>query len=97
MTESFYGEVEKELTAEEQEKIRRDDREIYEKAKYFKNIVESEDWKEAEKTLKEDIYANLHDDDQCYHMCWGVKMCIGRIHAWANKADELLKKYGGSV
>lgn len=97
MDESLNGVVGNELTAEELENKRKDDRELYEKAKHFKAIIESEDWKEAEKTLKDDIYANLHDDKHCYHMCWGVKMCIGRIHAWANKADELLKEYGGSV
>lgn len=82
---------------EELEKKRQTDREIYGKASKFKKLLETEEWKECEKVLKEDIYKNLHYDKQYLHMCWGLKMAIDRMHAWAAQADILLKEYGGDI
>ena len=99
MTESYAGDVYEnvELTAEELEKKRQEARKVYEKAKHFKELVGTDAWKECEEILKEDLYKNLHYDNQFLHMCWGLKMAIDRIHAWADHADELLKEYGGQV
>lgn len=99
MTESYAGDVFEnvELTAEELEKKRQEARKVYAKAKNFKELVELDVWKECENILKEDLYKNLHYDKQFLHMCWGLKMTIDRIHAWADHADELLKEYGGQV
>ena len=93
--ESYLDEAENTLTPEEREKQRKQDLENYEKAKHFKALVETEDWKEVEKVLKEDSFQNLRHDEQFLHMCWGIKMTVDRIHAWAFHADELAKRLAG--
>lgn len=98
MTDSYFAAQENmELTQEELENQRKQDREDYEKAKHFKALIETPEWKECEEVLKNDIYMNLHYQEQHLHMCWGIKMTIDRIKAWASHADAILKRNGGTV
>ena len=94
---SYLDEAENTLTPEEREKQRKQDLENYEKAKHFKAMVETEDWKEVEKVLKEDAFQTLRHEENFLHMCWGIKMTVDRIHAWAHHADELAKRLSGEV
>lgn len=98
MTNSYFEAQENvELTQEELEKQKKQDLEDYAKAKHFKALIETPEWKECEKVLRNDIYMNLHYQEQHLHMCWGIKMTIDRIKAWADYAVEILKRNGGSI
>ena len=93
--ESYLGKAENTLSPEELEKQKKKDLETLAKADHFKALVETSDWKEVEKVLKEDAFMNLRYDKQWLRMCWGIKMTVDRIHAWAAHADELRKKLAG--
>lgn len=98
MVESFLESNKKKklISKEENEETKKAALEAKDKYEIFNRLVLSDDWKECEEFLKEEIYNGLSlapgdGGDWWLKYSWALKACIERIKSHSKKYEDAIK------